>query len=52
MGCDQGFPNCGKGWGKFPSVRRKSETFGVGGGFFTEEDLRRSDFEDSNPFQS
>ena len=42
----QGFPNSGKWWGRnSPPV--ESEILWGGGG-----DLRRSDFEDSNLFQS
>ena len=41
-----------KGGGKFPSVRGESEILRGEGHFFTEENLRRSDFDYSNLFQS
>ena len=41
-----------KGGGKFPSVRGESEILRGERHFFTEENLRRSDFDYSNLFQS
>ena len=53
MGWDQGFPNSGKGWGKFPSVRGESDILLGEEIFLTgEANLRRSDFDDFNLFQS
>ena len=49
MGWDQGFPNSGKGGGKFPSVRGESDILLGEGIFLTgEANLRRSDFDDFN----